>query len=271
MKQKIIFNIAGFNILVDFTSLENPSFRNDFRTNILNKFSGFIISNKIIKPDFTVNIVQTYIAETIYKKETKASYFKIYRYKAKNIIETYQYISFIDFSMILREIVQKLLATNNGFVMHGSAVLDNNNNAHIFTGDSGAGKSTAMSLLSPENRALGDDSVIIRKEKDRYYLYQTPLFEKNWLEKDHNKYPVKNIYFLEKSKTFNLRKIKDKKTIMLKMTEQLFIKQIGSKDEFIYLFEFIRKFDGFYILAFDKNKNKFLNFFNNEIIKTYEI
>ncbi|MEO0185730.1 MAG: hypothetical protein ABIL20_08045, partial [candidate division WOR-3 bacterium] len=61
------------------------------------------------------------------------------------------------------------------------------------------GKSTAMTLLSKKFLPVASDTVIIKKEKKEFYVYQTPFLEKDdWVKKDKKKYPLGKIFFLKK-------------------------------------------------------------------------
>ncbi len=263
MNNNIILNIADFNFKINFRKIENIKHKKEFKKNILKKYSGFIKKNNYKKIDYVINVVSTITIEIIYKKETGTYFFSTFCFKNSNTIETNYHISFSQFSVIIREALQKLLIKNNGFLLHGSAVAKNSM-AYIFTGHSGAGKSTIMKLLSSCYKSLGDDSVIIKKENNKFYLYQTPLFEKNWLDKDYKKYEIKGIYFLKKAKQFKIERIYGKNHTIIKLTGQLLASNKYIKDtkiEFRQLTQFIKNFDNFNFLYFDKNQEKLLKFF----------
>ena len=150
--------------------------------------------------------------------------------------------------------------------MHGSAV-SIDNKAYIFTGPSGAGKSTIMKMLNSKHPALADDSVIIKWEKGEYYLYQTPMIEKeSWVHKQSKKYPIGGIFFLNKSRDFKAEKIISKKEIIMRLISQLFVNQEQTKTQVNNLISFIKKFDQFRIISFSKNQKKLLEFFSKNIV-----
>ncbi|MGG4489199.1 hypothetical protein [Metabacillus idriensis] len=62
---------------------------------------------------------------------------------------------------------------NWGLLLHSSCVLETNG-AHIFTGHSGAGKSTAAKLSSPRP-LLSDEATIIKINKDGILAYDSPF------------------------------------------------------------------------------------------------
>jgi len=61
-------------------------------------------------------------------------------------------------------------------MIHASGVFDGNK-GRIFTGFSGVGKSTMAGLwMNKGNLIVNDDRLIIRKEKDGYFMHNTPMF-----------------------------------------------------------------------------------------------
>lgn len=99
---------------------------------------------------------------------------------------------------MLEDILYEKLAESNGFGIHSSSVVINNN-AYLFLGKSGAGKSTIVKLLENKFRPLSDDLSIVKKVNKEYFVYQLPVIEKNpriW--KSSRSYPLKKIFFLHK-------------------------------------------------------------------------
>jgi len=69
-----------------------------------------------------------------------------------------------------------LLSERSGLFIHAAGMCDGGS-GFLFVGDSGAGKSTLARLFRQEGNTsvLGDDSMVIRKEKRRPHIYGTPL------------------------------------------------------------------------------------------------
>ncbi len=64
----------------------------------------------------------------------------------------------------------------NAIMIHASGVFDGEK-GRIFTGFSGAGKTTMAYLWQKSgNRIINDDRLIIRKENADYFMYNTPMF-----------------------------------------------------------------------------------------------
>lgn len=265
IKNLTFLNIAGFNIKINFESTE-WKFALKLKENEINKFWKGFISIKPGKIDFTINFIERSYLEVIYKKKEKKQFMSLYEEKNNKEINTFYQISIFQFQVILRLIINRLL-TNNGFILHGSAS-NINGRAFLFTGNNGAGKSTTMKLLKSYYPALADDTVIIKKENNDYYLYQTPFIEKEWwVKKNSQKLPLGKVYFLKKESFFKEEIIKEKGLLFEKIIKQFWTEEdefISRKTKLIY--KFTHNFNNFYYLYFAKNKRKLLNYIQkNEI------
>jgi|GEM_PF-2256907 len=264
MIDHLILNIAGFNIQINFKKTEWEFAYEKLKKEILHYFQGFIVQKKN-KIDYFIDIEET--TTLILNKKYPEKYFVNFFDKKKDkTITTYYQISLLQFQMILREALIDLLAKNRGFVSHGSAV-EKDKVAFIFTGKNRAGKSTAMRLLYPKLTALADDTVIIKKENGRYFLYQTPFIEKNdWIYKTNKKYLIESVFFLKKSHNFRTEKIKNKEKILKMMINQFWSSEKNYKKQIKYLFDFVENFNQFYYLYFAKNRDRLIN-----LLKKYEV
>lgn len=106
----------------------------------------------------------------------------------------------------LRWMVSKVAPSKRGLLFHASAkVIDGE--AHIFLGNHGAGKSTAVSLIE-EGFTIGDDVVLVMIEEKCYFAYTMPAvtkFVQN--EEEIGKYKIKAFYKLIKSNENKLKKM----------------------------------------------------------------
>ena len=76
-------------------------------------------------------------------------------------------------------IMHYLTVKFDAVMIHASCVL-NNQKGRIYTGFSGAGKSTMSKIWSDEgNLIINDDRLIIRKQNNRHYVYNTPMYYKD--------------------------------------------------------------------------------------------
>jgi hypothetical protein len=265
MTENIFLRVAGFSIKINFIDPGDYSFsKKKLKGDVSKYLKGFIHGQGKIN-DFKIEIKQKIDNDVIYKKKDKSFYFKIFDLKKGQINCNYE-ISFSQMSFIIRHVILQLLSKNNGFLMHGSAVAIKDK-AYIFTGPSGAGKSTIMKMLNAKYPALADDSIIIKKERGQYYFYQTPIIEKeSWVKKQSKKYPLGGIFFLNKSKSFKIDKISDKKKIVTRLISQLFVNQDETAKQVNSLVDFIKKFDRFNMISFSKNQKKLFELFSKNIV-----
>jgi len=75
---------------------------------------------------------------------------------------------------VLRIVHTILLAREHGFLLHASSVV-RNGRAFLFTGPSGAGKTTIARLAPPDATVLTDEISYVRRVGDRYMAYGTPF------------------------------------------------------------------------------------------------
>jgi hypothetical protein len=261
----IYLNIAGFNIQVNLQPTEWDFAKKLKEKEIKKYWTGFIVSQPK-KIDYKINFAEKRYIEIVYKKKEKKQYMGFFEEKNKKEINTFYQISIFQFQVILRRIISILLA-GNGFILHGSAS-NINSKAYVFTGNNGAGKSTTMKMLNPQYPALADDTVIIKKEKNKYYLYQTPFIEKEWwIKKNYRKMELGKVYFLKKESFFKERAINDKSLLFKKIIKQFWTEDdryVSKKTELIY--QFTHVFNKFYYFSLAKNKRKLLYFIQkNEI------
>lgn len=260
MNDSIILNIAGFGFRINFEKSEDNYGRTRFQKKIIDRFGGFI-TKKDMRPEYMINVADAAEIEAIYKSRKKAYYLLSFFFENKHTIRTYYHTSIAEFSMLLRNILQSVIVRGGGFMLHASAV-NINGKAVIFTGNSGAGKTTIMTLLSSIYKPLADDAILIKREMGKYFAYQTPILSKDyWIKKNSMKYPIKDIFFLKKSKKFSIAKLENKNSLVADMLEQLLAGKQGRRMEFLEVVKFTKSFDRFGLLGFDKNKRKLMNFF----------
>ena len=76
-------------------------------------------------------------------------------------------------------IMHYLTVKFDAVMIHASCVL-NDQKGRIFTGFSGAGKSTISKIWAEAgNTIINDDRLIIRKRNEHYYVYNTPMYYKD--------------------------------------------------------------------------------------------
>jgi len=95
---------------------------------------------------------------------------------------------------LLRVLLSWKLAGCNGFLLHAATVV-RNGKAYVFTGRSGAGKSTVASL-SPEGSVLTDEISLLRFENGVWRAYGTPFWGEFRAAGSNTSAPVKGIFRL---------------------------------------------------------------------------
>ena len=100
---------------------------------------------------------------------------KIYPYKPKEKIHTINPMAYPMGALIFYYVI-----SNAGAAMIHASGITRNNKGYLFTGFSGAGKSTMANLwLRKGAKVINDDRLIIRKKKDKHIMYNTPMYYKD--------------------------------------------------------------------------------------------
>lgn len=241
-------HIAGFIIEIRFGKTEPPYFKEAMLKEQLEfYYTGFVLKKKPKQIDYRIEIVyRKHFAVTIDEKK-RLYYFLVYKEKKNRFLEAYYNISIEQFQTVLRRALQELLAHGHGMILHASASLVKGK-AFIFSGESGAGKSTMMSLLSEKFPALADDTIIIMREGKKFIVYQTPFREKNFLIKISKKYPLGKIFFLKKAERVSLEEITKKEKALSLFLKQFFSNRHEVASQMKDVMELVNE-NRFYILS----------------------
>lgn len=255
---KLILSIAGFKIVITL-DINFQYQRDKLKKEIEEYFSGFIISeDDFFKIDFEVKVIYKTKSAFLIRDSGKKYYMSLFEEYNNHTITVFQTISMLEMQLVFGLIVDKLLNKNNGFNLHGSSV-DTKKGALIFNGENGAGKSTAMKLLRQDFPGLSDDTLIIRKVKNKYYLYQPPIVERSyWIKRTYKSHHIDKLFIIRKSREFKITKITDKNYLLRHLSGQIFIQKKYLNKQLTNLIDFINKFDNFYFLYFAKNRSKLL-------------
>jgi len=262
--KKIFLSVSGFTFQIKF----EPKINKEISSEVVNHldieikkfFKDFILLSCPKDIDFTIEL-QRKLPIILTKK--KNNFLHLYQNFPRKLV-TYQHISFTQFVIIFRFALQKLLSQNEGMLLHASAS-NFHNKAILFMGQNGAGKSTIVNLLSDTYPIIADDSIIIKKEKGFFYVYQSPFFEKGLTKKNpKKKYIVDSIFFLRKSKNLNITLIK-KEEVLPQFTHQLLVEEAFRNKLLQNAFRFVNLFNKFYTLSFMKDKEKVKHYLTNTI------
>jgi len=98
---------------------------------------------------------------------------------------------------LLRILLSWVLLRHTGFLLHAATVV-RNGRAYVFTGSSGAGKSTVASL-SPPGSVLTDEISLLRRENGEWRAYGTPFWGEFRAAGSNSSAPVAGIFGLRQA------------------------------------------------------------------------
>ena len=263
-KNTVYLSISSFNIAISFEKTKD--LRSEVASRRLKQTVKKLYKKYIIKKsatvDFSVDIKNISNNAPLLKKGSLVYGF-FFKKESEKRYSCASGITIFQFSLVLRRAILTLLQSSPGFMIHSSSA-EIDGKAFVFVGKSGAGKTTTMRLLSRKFKPLGDDSSVIKKENGKFYSYQSPLFENDWpIERSGKRYKFGKVIFLKKSKEFKLEKIKNKASILERLTKQLVCEEEKLQLYLPHLFDFTNNFDDFYILHFDKKPGKLISLLEN--------
>ena len=101
---------------------------------------------------------------------------------------------------VLRIVHTLVLAQSDGFLLHASSAI-RNGRAFLFSGISGAGKTTMARLAPHDVTLLTDEISYVCRENDSYYAYGTPFAGELAALGANEHAPIAAVYLLEKGST----------------------------------------------------------------------
>jgi len=117
-----------------------------------------------------------------------------------------------DFLQVL--LINYFAQRKTGIFTHSVGIKDTDGRGLIFTGKSGAGKSTTARIWHKHSKAmvLNDDRIIVRKLKDKFFIYGSPWHGEfsDYLKSRIDSALINKIFFIHHSPGNNIRKISQK-------------------------------------------------------------
>lgn len=258
IKDELSVSIGGVSIIFIFHKTEWMIKKIILWNAIKKHLNGFIsIKNK---HQITINVVE--IKGVPLVKKSHKHYGLYFRFISNAEYEIYYHTGIIEIIQLLQLVLIQYLK-GQGFLLHSSGIIVRNQ-AVLFMGDSGAGKTTTLEMTRKKYIPIADDSIIIKKENDQFSCYQTPAFDKvNWISRTSNRYELGKIFFIYKNQSFLIEKLSALDFFPL-LTRSLWIKEVIDKKTAKLCINLSKRFHESYSLKLKRKDGKILiNYFEN--------
>jgi len=262
VKKTFFLSIASFYIKINFYLFTKKNYDYDLLFNIQELYNPYIV-DRTIKIDFLINV---FPKNEYFFLEKKGNHYLFIFERKKNKINILNNISISQFNYIITQILIELLA-KTGFFFHGSVVLNKKNEALIFTGKSGSGKSTISNLLSKKFKKIADDSFFFKLENNTYFVYTNP----NDFAANNNcnselysiikkGFPLRRIFFIKKAEYNKIYKINNWLDLTKKMFQQIAVNENHKQTQLSSVIRFIKKNQEKIYYLYFKNDNDIVKF-----------
>jgi hypothetical protein len=251
--EHFVIKIAEHHFKINDSSLLENKFSKNFH----------ILSDDInIKTDMSITLLMGYgISFKNYDVSITRQEDKILFSRADYLIvvdENYEHCNlFVHDDLALKHALINLYSSfivfhNWGLLIHSSCVVENNK-AHIFAGQSGAGKSTAARLSLPRE-LLSDEATIIKVERDSVTVFNSPFRSDTVTNQNTPNYPLNSIQLLVQSLTNNRIQI-SKSDAILELIGKIFYWKHDLEDarKILHLLKILIDNVPVYKLHFQKN------------------
>ncbi|MHB8754858.1 MAG: hypothetical protein ACYC92_07870 [Candidatus Acidiferrales bacterium] len=121
---------------------------------------------------------------------------------------------------LIRILLSVLLVPRSGFLLHAATIL-RGDHTYVFTGHSGAGKSTVASL-SPAGSVLTDEISLLRATDEGWHAYGTPFWGEFHADGANTHAPIKGIYVLVQSTANRVERISCRDAVRAMLPNVLF-------------------------------------------------
>lgn len=255
---KIYLSITGVTFKFLFRRSKLPFLQQRLLDDIHRFLKPFMVPD-ISSPDYSITFQDEvdFVFMKVPERYGRKGHFAIYAEEdvaSGHKFTSFNHITFFQLDKLLKDILIREVSSD-GFVLHSSAV-SVNGQAYIFTGSSGAGKSTAARLLADFFPRLADDYLYIRKTEDKFVCYQPHWYIKAPdLIRTPDPYPIGKIFLLQKADHCAVEPVTDSSWSTEYLSGQIFG---NNKEEMnmqlVNLLEFLTNFSRIYRLYFTKDK-----------------
>jgi hypothetical protein len=121
---------------------------------------------------------------------------------------------------LIRVLLSVLLAPQRGFLLHAATVM-RDGRAYVFTGRSGAGKSTVASL-SPRGSVLTDEISLLKFVDGAWHAFGTPFWGEFRAEGANVHAPIAGLYFLNQAQDDRVQSISGREALRAMLPNILF-------------------------------------------------
>ncbi len=233
-------SIAGYIVKIEsFCSYQN------IIHSIRKFYNNCIITKKPDKIDYQIIINNENKILLLRRKNNRLFYIDFFKLH-KNKITVNFASNPLYFEIIFRYMLLELLSKDNGFLLHAAGNIIHDK-VVLFSGSSGVGKSTIMTILSDNYELFVDDIVCVRRIHNKYYAFRTPFIRKNTLQILGAKpYLINGLYFLEREKSSRIFALKDSSLIAQKLLSELWAETEYVKYLTKTIYRFAREFTDVY-------------------------
>jgi len=253
-KARIInLRIADYIIRVQFQQTEWVQKANLLHRIINEYLHDFIAHNTHLKTDVHIKIGE--ISGIPFITKNGKTYSEYFEKQNDSTYLVHYHISIFELIQLLHLIVIDLLGSD-GFLLHASGILIGQQ-AILFIGQSGSGKTTVAKMLGKRESIIADDCVAIKETKKGYCIYRIP-----WIEKGENNMIIKNrpyeilhIFSLKKNRPFTIKHLTPSEALR-EVVVSTWLAHGALKKPFIAIVDFCKQFDGFSELSWDLHNDK---------------
>jgi len=233
--ETVSIEIGGMPVAVH---TEDPSFRRLLE----NRYAGFIGTSKNSRFDFDIDVCELpeAWADEELQVQHEAGDWLLRRgdFRARWNPHTghgqiRQSCSPYAIDCVLRIVHGLILAEQGGFLVHGASAI-RNGKAFLFSGVSGAGKTTVSRLAPPDATLLTDEISYVRREGSQYIGCGTPFAGELARVGANVSAPIGALFFLEKGSHNSIEPISQTDGIRRLMRNILFFAQDADLVELVF-------------------------------------